>query len=101
MIFEMPGCGGCKTCMLACSYHHRSIFNPSISSFIVHEKSKGKGYSIELVEEDAGLRAKCDGCKDLEVPSCIEYCEKEEELKEILHGFLLMLDGDSVPKDEQ
>lgn len=101
MIFEMPGCGGCKTCMLACSYHHRSIFNPSISSLIVHENTKEKGYFIELVEKDTGLRVKCDGCKDLKVPLCIEYCEKEQEFKEILNEFLRTLNGHSVPKDKQ
>ncbi len=88
MIFEMPSCGGCTTCTMACSYHHTSDFNHAISSFVVHENPDGKGYYIEIVEADEGLRFGCDGCQGIDVPLCVEYCEKENDLREIINSFL-------------
>ena len=88
MIFKMPNCGGCRTCEIACSYHHKRNFNPAISSLIVHEREMGEGYDIELIEKKEGLRMACDGCLDLDVPLCVQHCEAEKELVKILNDFL-------------
>ena len=87
MIFEMPSCGGCKTCELACSFKHKKEFRPSISSIEIITKEKDYGYSVMLVEENDDQRIACDGCKDLDMPMCVQHCEKQEELQKILKEF--------------
>jgi len=84
MLFDMPTCGGCRTCEIACSYHHIGAFAPSISSIKILNKADGIGYHVLFLEEDGESGRACDGCPGLEVPFCVEVCKKEEELKEML-----------------
>lgn len=88
MLFDMPTCGACRTCEIACSFHHTGEFRPSISSIKVLDKANGKGHSISLVEKDDGQSIVCDGCLDLEEPLCVEYCKEKEELGKIIKEFL-------------
>jgi len=87
MIFEMPSCGGCKTCELACSFKHKQEFWPSISSIEIITKGEDYRYFVMLVEESDDQRIACDGCKDLDVPMCVQHCEMREELEKILEEF--------------
>jgi Fe-S-cluster-containing dehydrogenase component len=98
MIFDMPKCGGCRTCELACSYHHRSIFNPGISSIVIHDKLPGQGYEVELVDKDSGTRIPCDGCEKLEVPLCMEYCKEQDELGKMI---IKLVENYSVSKSKE
>ncbi len=84
MVFDMPTCGGCRTCEIACSFHHRGEFNPSISSIRILEKASGPGFIVMLVEQGEGLEIACDLCKGLEIPLCMEYCGEKEELEKML-----------------
>jgi len=88
MLFEMANCGNCKTCEIACCYHHTGEFSPSPSSLRVKEKADGTGYLILLAEKDKGTEVACDGCKGLEIPLCVEVCEEEEALKGFLKEFM-------------
>lgn len=92
MVFDMPDCGGCRTCEMACGYHHTGVFHPSKSSLRILDKESGIGYQVMLVEKDSETAKGCDGCEGLEVPLCMEFCEKEEELREILDDFLAKRD---------
>jgi len=87
MKFDMQSCGGCRTCELACSYHHTGEFVPAVSSLKVAEKSDGPGYSISLKGEGAPDGFACDGCAGLEVPLCVEYCREADDLSRILQEF--------------
>lgn len=87
IVFDMPECGGCRTCELACSFHHTEKFTPSLSSLKILDKEEGPGYRVSLVAERDGERMACDGCKDLDVPSCVEYCKEYDDLMEILSRF--------------
>ena len=88
MIFDMPDCGGCRTCELACSFKHLGKFNADVSSLQVLERKDGPGFRIRLVEEgEAGERFPCDLCRDRETPLCLEYCHEKEQLEEILKEF--------------
>jgi len=87
MIFDMPSCGGCRTCEMACSFKHREEFVPSISSIKVLDRKDSTGYHILLLEETGGQGIACDECKELAVPLCVAYCRQSEELKEILDVF--------------
>jgi Fe-S-cluster-containing dehydrogenase component len=87
IIFDMPSCGGCRTCELACSFHHTKEFIPSVSSLKVLAREEGPGYQVLLVTESCGESMACDGCKDLDVPLCMEYCKEMDDLGKILLSF--------------
>jgi Fe-S-cluster-containing hydrogenase component 2 len=88
MLFEMPNCGNCKTCEIACCYHHTGDFSPAPSSFRVKENPNGKGYLILIADRDEGTEICCDGCKGEEIPLCMEVCEEADVLKGFLKEFL-------------
>ncbi|GAB4113356.1 MAG: hypothetical protein Kow00103_05310 [Candidatus Caldatribacteriota bacterium] len=60
-------CYGCKTCQLACSYHHTRSFWPEKSSILVlRSPLTGKiKWSINQT---------CDECLNEIEPLCIKYC---------------------------
>ena len=87
ILFDMPSCGGCRTCELACSFHHTQEFIPSASSLKVLDKEGGPGYQVLLVHESFGESIPCDHCKSLDVPLCMEYCKEADDLGKILLSF--------------
>jgi Fe-S-cluster-containing hydrogenase component 2 len=88
MIFEMEKCGGCRTCEIACSFHHTDEFNPSVSSIKILDKEGGTGYHVLLLEQDDGKSFACDGCQGLKEPLCMEYCKEKEALEEMIRTLL-------------
>lgn len=88
MIFSMASCGGCRTCEAACSFRHTGEFVPSRSSIKILEKKDRPGFEVMLVDDPSGENFACDGCRDMETPLCMQYCNKSEELGEILKQFL-------------
>lgn len=88
MRFDMPSCGGCRTCEMACSFHHLGEFVPTASSLIIEDKENALGCEVVFVDVTDGQRLGCDGCQDLDVPLCVEYCKESDDLWKILQGFL-------------
>ena len=88
VIFDMPGCGACRTCEIACSYHHTGEFAPYLSSIKIHEKERGPGNIVELVENDIGEIKACDGCSGLEEHLCVEVCKEEDALRDMIKQLL-------------
>ena len=84
MTFDMPTCGGCRTCEIACSFHHIKAFAPSVSSIRILNKGDGVGYRVLFVEEDDKSARACDGCSGLDIPYCVEVCKDMEELTKML-----------------
>ena len=87
MVFDMPSCGGCRTCEMACSFHHTAEFAPAVSSFIVLDKEEGPGCEVMLMTESAENRMACDGCEGLDIPLCMDYCRESDDLFKILQEF--------------
>jgi Fe-S-cluster-containing hydrogenase component 2 len=87
-VFDMPSCGGCRTCELACSFRHQGEFSPVLSSLKVLDKKEGPGYLVSLVSEKEGQRFACDGCKGIDVPHCVQFCKQVEDLEKILDEFM-------------
>jgi len=87
MKFDMPSCGGCRTCELACSFHHTGEFVPTASSLKVLEKKEGPGYDVDLREQAEEASRACDGCEGLDIPLCYEYCREMDDLYKILEEF--------------
>lgn len=88
MIFHMASCGGCRTCEMACSYKHTGEFIPSISSMKILDREDEIGFDVLLVEERFEKIMICDGCRELDEPLCVQYCEKAQDLETILADFL-------------
>ncbi len=87
MIFEMPTCGGCRTCEIACSFRHKGEFVPSVSSIKIIEKNDVPGYVVSIAARPDGERLACDCFEKQKAPLCIEYCIKSKDLKEIFKKF--------------
>jgi Fe-S-cluster-containing dehydrogenase component len=88
--FDMAVCGGCRTCEMACSFHHRGEFNPALSSIKIVNGEGEVPFRVWLVREAEGqgiTRIPCDRCRGLEEPLCVQFCRKKEELKKILVEF--------------
>lgn len=88
MVFDMPSCGGCRTCEMACSFHHTGEFAPAVSSLVVLDKEDGPGCEVLLMAENAENRIACDGCEGLDVPLCMDYCKESDDLWKIIQEFL-------------
>lgn len=93
MIFDFTKCGGCRTCEMACSYHHKGVFKPAASSIRILDKEYGAGFMLELKEENDGIRMACDGCVGLSVPQCVEVCEEGEELAKMIRQLRAPTEG--------
>ncbi len=63
-------CTGCRTCEVACSYHHTGSFQPSVASIRV-ERDEISGV-ITLAQLST-----CDGCPEEKCPWCIVYCSRD------------------------
>lgn len=84
MLFDMTTCGGCRTCELACSYHHIKEFSASASSIKILNKEDGIGYRILFLEEDGEIGKACDGCAQRDIPYCVDYCKDPDEIMKML-----------------
>jgi len=87
MIFEMPNCGGCRTCEMACSFKHTAMFVPSVSSLQIIDKDDESGFLVRLHEVPVPQGYACDLCQGRDVPLCVEYCHMADDLMEILSSF--------------
>lgn len=65
---DQEKCVGCRTCEIACSFHHKKVCNPEYSSIrIVFLKND---------QLDIRLLSNCD-CNSSQIPLCIEFCPKK------------------------
>jgi Fe-S-cluster-containing hydrogenase component 2 len=88
LIFEMPSCGGCRTCEIACSFKHTGKFAPSASSLKILDRKDGVGFDVMIIEEDGEMGIACNGCKGEEIPLCAEYCHLPDDLLKYLLEFI-------------
>ena len=84
MKYDMPTCGGCRTCEMLCSFHHTGEYNPSVSSIRILEKEGTAGYAVLLIEENGPDGFACDLCRGLTRPLCVKVCREENDLAGIL-----------------
>jgi hypothetical protein len=73
---------------MACSFKHTGEFKPTASSMKILDKEDGLGFCVCLIEGGSENSLACDGCVNLDEPLCLQYCEKREDLEEILQEFL-------------
>ncbi len=80
-VINTEKCFGCRSCELACSYHHKKLFRPAISSIEVRRWEKMGKFGIVLHRQNEDGRLACDGCG-----LCLRFCplEARDELRAIL-----------------
>jgi len=67
LFIETSRCTGCRSCELACSYHHAKIFNPAISSIKIYRDSKDVHIEYNFLDT-------CDLCENERMPACVAAC---------------------------
>jgi Fe-S-cluster-containing dehydrogenase component len=60
-------CNGCRTCELACSFHHSGLMSPELSSIQVRRSNRTAAITWQVLPT-------CDLCVDEEQPLCDKYC---------------------------
>ncbi|MBA1336016.1 MAG: hypothetical protein HPY66_1835 [Firmicutes bacterium] len=67
IILDEIKCRGCNTCMLACSFHHASVFSRELSSIKV---------SLDYITGKVSwmISSNCDLCKGKKEFLCIKHC---------------------------
>ena len=60
-------CTGCKSCEIACSYHHSKKFGLSESSIKIFRNNKNG-------EIEYFFTKSCNLCKNEQIPACVEAC---------------------------
>ena len=83
-------CVACKTCEIACSYHHKRSFGPSIASIEIRKGQRDPSFAVSFYGCNHGNHLPCDGCQKEDEPWCVKYCHPfaKDELKKLLHEFL-------------
>ena len=86
LTFETTGCGGCRTCEIACSYHHKKVFSPSLSSIEVIDRPEEPGFAVSFYVANANGHLACDLCEGEDEPLCLKYCSvsMRDKLRSIL-----------------
>jgi Fe-S-cluster-containing dehydrogenase component len=82
--FNAIRCTGCRSCELACSYHHQKVFSPNIASIRIQRRESIGRFTIFIYPQDylRHLSCDCDDGKEF----CLNYCPiiAREELRTIL-----------------
>ena len=88
-IFETETCTGCKTCEIACSFHHRQVFSSGISSIEIVPREEALAFAVGIYKTGKEGHLACDGCKEEETPLCIKYCPSiaQAELSNLIQKF--------------
>ncbi len=90
MDYDLEGCGGCKTCEIACSLKQTGDFNVSTASIEIIANANGIGYFVRLIDDISSGRIPCDACLDIEgEPMCVRYCHQRDGLLEIIKQFIV------------
>lgn len=81
-------CSGCRSCELACSFHHKKIFSPEVASIEVRGSDKEGKCSIILYRQAKDGHMACDCARGKEF--CLNYCPEvaRGELEFIIAGSL-------------
>lgn len=90
--FDTQHCTSCRTCELACSFHHTGTFSPNKSSIEIKNTLLKDGRCTILfhLQANDGHLA-CDLCGGLDEPVCVKYCPlvARDELRKVLNMLLV------------
>lgn len=67
IVRDAKKCYGCGNCALACSFHHKKVLSPELSSIkVLNDLRTGQ---IEWTVDFT-----CDQCRSEPEPLCVKYC---------------------------
>jgi hypothetical protein len=66
----------------------RGEFILSLSSIKILDKGNEAGFHVLLVEKGDGRNVACDGCREVDVPLCMQDYKENDALEKILREFL-------------
>ena len=64
---KVEACTGCRMCELVCSFHHKQVFSPELSSIKVSRNNRTSEIGLSIDNT-------CDLCQGEEQPQCIKSC---------------------------
>ena len=67
-------CMGCRSCEIACSYHHTRSFSRRGSSIHVRRWERKGGFEIKINREEGRKQPSCDLCMGEPAPLCVRFC---------------------------
>jgi len=67
---DLSKCTGCRSCEIACSFHHHKNFSLANSSIKIFRDNKNG--EIEYFFKDT-----CDLCENEKIPLCVTACSAE------------------------
>jgi Fe-S-cluster-containing hydrogenase component 2 len=74
VFLETKDCVGCKTCAIACSFHHRGVFSIDLASIEIKDQREQGKFGIFLHKTDEEGHLACDKCQGEREPLCVKYC---------------------------
>jgi Fe-S-cluster-containing dehydrogenase component len=83
VVIHTERCTGCRSCEIACSYHHKKVFSRSLSSIeIIRHEKEGK-FEMLLHQRRKNGHIPCDRCG-----FCLKYCPEvaRDELRAVIAG---------------
>ena len=87
IVIDSKHCCGCRSCVLACSYHHTKTFGiKKATSMDIRRRPKEGKFAIVLYKQAEDGHVPCDCAEGSEL--CLKYCE------------LLVQDDKSLARDE-
>ena len=84
IIVETETCTGCRSCELACAFHHHKVFGKNMGSIHVKRFEKDGAFTIVYYPKAEAGHIGCNCPKGQE--ACVAYCplSARDELKTIL-----------------
>lgn len=86
VVSDTRDCTGCKTCVIACSYHHQRVFSLDISSIEIKDLRHEGKFAIVFYKKGEDGHLACDRCQGEKEPLCVKYCNflARDELRALL-----------------
>jgi len=84
MPYEMPSCGGCRTCEMACAFVLTGEFAPSRSVIRILARTEDQGYVVAFRKPPGESTLPCPNCLNNATPLCVQYCEKSTDLMRLI-----------------
>jgi carbon-monoxide dehydrogenase iron sulfur subunit len=67
-------CTGCRSCEIACSYHHTKSFSRKKSSIHINRLERKGEFEIIFNWRKTTDHPTCDMCRNEETPLCAKFC---------------------------
>jgi len=67
LLVNADSCTACRSCELACHYHHTGHFSANCSSIHIHYDGETSDLSITFDDT-------CDHCSEEKAPLCAQFC---------------------------